>query len=452
MGFVLNLLILGASGLMLGCSTAWRMNINGTANGSDYAGAVTLTDKNDVVAAGATQNTGSGFGFTVVKLSNQQGRELWRRVNNGTANPLINGSHATGVTIAGGKDVIAVGSIAGAETSDDGIVVKFDGASGTELWRQVITGKRNGSDLARSVVLDSSGNVITAGYTSNLRPYHDLTVIKFDGAKGTELWRQIISGSENGASEAVEVAVDARGDLVVVGFIWNLETAGDLAVAKLNGASGAVQWRTMISGTSRVSFDMAHAVSLDLAGDVSVAGYLRNSLTEDDFTVIKFDGTSGAERWRKSINGTSNGVDRALALAVDLNGNVVAVGHIRNAETLDDFFVIKLDGITGSELWRQTINGDTNSDDWARTVALDLVGDVVAAGATQNRLTGTDFTVVRFNGASGRELWRTVINGTAHGVDAALAITTDAPGNVVGVGSSENTGTGDDFIVIKLTH
>ncbi len=452
MGFVLNLLILGASGLMLGCSTAWRMNINGTANGSDYAGAVTLTDKNDVVAAGATQNTGSGFGFTVVKLSKQQGRELWRRVINGTANPPITGSHATGVTIAGGKDVIAVGSIAGAETSDDGIVVKFDGASGTELWRQVITGKRNGSDLARSVVLDSSGNVITAGYTSNLRPYHDLTVIKFDGAKGTELWRQIISGSENGASEAVEVAVDARGDLVVVGFIWNLETAGDLAVAKLNGASGAVQWRTMISGTSRVSFDMAHAVSLDLAGDVSVAGYLRNSLTEDDFTVIKFDGTSGAERWRKSINGTSNGVDRALALAVDLNGNVVAVGHIRNAETLDDFFVIKLDGITGSELWRQTINGDTNSDDWARTVALDLVGDVVAAGATQNRLTGTDFTVVRFNGASGRELWRTVINGTAHGVDAALAITTDAPGNVVGVGSSENTATGDDFIVIKLTH
>ena len=108
MGFVLNLLMFGASGLMLGCSTGWRMNINGTANGSDYAGAVTLTDKNEVVAAGATQNTGSGFGFTVVKLSKQQGRELWRRVINGTANPPITGSHATGVTIAGGKDAALV--------------------------------------------------------------------------------------------------------------------------------------------------------------------------------------------------------------------------------------------------------------------------------------------------------------------------------------------------------
>ena len=82
---------------------------------------------------------------------------------------------------------------------------------------------------------------------------------------------------------------------------------------------------------------MAHAVSLDFAGDVNVAGYLRNNMTEDDFTVIKLDGTSGAEQWRKTINGTSNGVDRALAVAVDLNGNVVAADHIRNAETSDDF-------------------------------------------------------------------------------------------------------------------
>jgi hypothetical protein len=138
-------------------------------------------------------------------------------------------------------------------------------------------------------------------------------------------------------------------------------------------------------------------------------------------------------------------------IAVDVNGHVVAAGHIRNTETLDDFFVTKLDGITGSELWRQTINGDANGDDWAGTVSLDVLGNVVAAGATENRLTGTDFTVVRFDGASGRELWRKVINGTANNVDAAFAITTDASGNVIAVGRSQNTGTGDDFIVVKLT-
>jgi hypothetical protein len=115
-------------------------------------------------------------------------------------------------------------------------------------------------------------------------------------------------------------------------------------------------------------------VTLDLTGDVIAAGYLTNSLTQDDFTVVKLDGTSGAERWRKTINGTSNGVDRALAVAVDLNGNVVAAGHIRNTVTLGDLIVIKLDGITGSELWRQTIDGDANGDDWAGTVSVDFMG------------------------------------------------------------------------------
>lgn len=436
---------------MLGCSTGWRMNINGTANGLDFARAVTLTGKQDVVAAGFTENTRSGFGFTVVKVSAEQGTELWRRVINGSANTSGIVNQATAVTIVDAGDVIAVGAIANAESSDDAIVVKFDGATATELWRQVINGASNGSDVARSVVLDSSKNVITAGYTSNLRGFADLSVIKFDGANGTELWRQIIIGSENGASEAAEIAVDARGDLVVVGFTWSPKMAGDFAVAKLDGVTGTVLWSKAISGTSPVSFDLAHAVTGDLAGDVIAAGYLRNSLTEDDFTVIKLDGTSGAERWRTTINGTSNGIDRALAIAVDVNGHVVAAGHIRNTETLDDFFVTKLDGITGSELWRQTINGDANGDDWAGTVSLDVLGNVVAAGATENRLTGTDFTVVRFDGASGRELWRKVINGTANNVDAAFAITTDASGNVIAVGRSQNTGTGDDFIVVKLT-
>jgi hypothetical protein len=49
-------------------------------------------------------------------------------------------------------------------------------------------------------------------------------------------------------------------------------------------------------------------------------------------------------------------------------------------------------------------------------------------GTAENRVTGTDFTVVRFDGASGRERWRKVINGSASDVDAAFAITTDVSG------------------------
>lgn len=448
----LFVLLLGACNLMVACSTGWQINVNGTANGLDSARAVTVTNADDVVAAGFTENTGTGFGFTVVKFSGRQGKELWRRVINGPTNPSNTVNQATAVRTDSAGDVLAVGVIYNTETLDDVLVVKFDGANRTELWRQVINGSGNRYDVARSVVLDPSRNVITAGDTLNLRRYSDFTVIKFDGVSGTELWRQVITGSDKGGSEATEVAADARGDVLAVGFITNSETGNDFAVVKLDGLSGTVLWTKTISGMDSPLFDMAHAVTVDLAGDVIAAGYLANILTDDDFTVIKLDGTSGAERWRKVINGTANGADdRALAVTADVEGNVVAAGHIRNTETLDDFTVIKLEGVSGAELWRQMINGDANGEDWAGTVSVDVTGDVVAAGATKNKLTGTDFTVVRFDGASGKELWRKVINGTANDVDAADAVATDSAGNAVAVGRTRNAGTGDDFTVVKLT-
>ena len=110
------------------------------------------------------------------------------------------------------------------------------------------------------------------------------------GGDATKADRIVITGSDKGGSEATEVGADARGDVLAVGFIANSETGSDFAVVKLDGLSGTVLWTKTISGTAGALFDMAHAVTVDLAGDVIAAGYLANSLTGDDFTVIKLDG------------------------------------------------------------------------------------------------------------------------------------------------------------------
>ena len=49
------------------------------------------------------------------------------------------------------------------------------------------------------------------------------------------------------------------------------------------------------------------------------------------------------------------------------------------------------------------INGTANGFDQAFAVTVDADGDVVAAGSTQNIGTGTDFTVVKLNGADGSD-------------------------------------------------
>ena len=74
-----------------------------------------------------------------------------------------------------------------------------------------------------------------------------------------------------------------------------------------------------------------YIAAVDAAGNVVVAGTTFNAGTSGDFTVVKFDGLTGAELWRQVLNGTGNGFDSAIAVAIDAAGNVAAVGSIGSA-------------------------------------------------------------------------------------------------------------------------
>ena len=217
--------------------------------------------------------------------------------------------------------------------------------------------------------------------------------------------------------------------------------------------SGAWAWQANINGTFGSGADVANAVAVDGVGNVVAAGFTTNTGTGFDFTVIKFNGSSSAVLWSQAINGTANGSDQAFAVAVDGVGNVVAAGRTTDTGTIADFTVIKFDGTSGVELWRQVINGPVLFADFAFAVAVDGVGNVVAAGSTTNTGTagtGPDFTVIKFDGTSGVELWRQAIDGTANDFDEARAVAVDGAGNVVAAGFTTNTGTFEDFTVIKL--
>jgi hypothetical protein len=222
-------------------------------------------------------------------------------------------------------------------------------------------------------------------------------------------------------------------------------------VIKFDGASGAELWRQVINGSLN-DFDQADAVTVDAAGDVIAAGFTRNTAAGfREFTVLKFEGVNGSELWRKLVQGSvSNPFDEARAVTVDTNGDVVAAGFIRNADTAEDFTVVKLEGATGAEVWRQTINGSFNSRDEAAAVGVDDVGDVVAGGFITNTGAFRDFTVIKFEGVSGNELWRQVINGSANGSDEVHGIAVDSAGDVIAAGRTENAGTLVDFTVVKL--
>ena len=370
----------------------------------------------------------------------------WQTEIDGTAS---GSDRVFSVAVDGGGDVIAGGFVSNSGTGPDFAVVKLDGASGTELWRTEINGTANSTDEVRSVAVDAGGDVIAGGLVSNSGTFSDFLVVKFDGASGVELWQTEIDGTASGSDRVFSVAVDGGGDVIAGGFVSNSGTGPDFAVVKLDGASGTELWGTEINGTRNAS-DLVFSVAVDGDGNVIAGGSIQNSGTGLDFAVVKLAGATGAELWRTEINGTANSTDEVLSLAVDAGGDVIAGGSVSNSGTFSDFAVVKLDGATGAELWRTEINGTANSIDFVLSLAVDAGGDVIAGGFILNSGTGLDFAVVKRDGVNGGVLWRTEINATANSSDLVFSVAVDAGGDVIAGGRITNAKTGGDFAVVKL--
>jgi hypothetical protein len=251
-------------------------------------------------------------------------------------------------------------------------------------------------------------------------------------------WQVTLNGTADRAELATGVTVDAAGDVVADGWTDNRGSLNDFTVVKVAGASGAEVWRAVIVGTAQ-RFDVAQAVTVDAAGDVLVAGMTSNAGTGGDFTVVKFSGSSGAERWRAVIDGTGTSNDEARAVTVDAAGDAVAAGWTENRGSGLDVTVAKVAGASGAEVWRMALDGAAHRDDQAFAVSVDGVGDVLTAGVTSQSDTGGDFTVVKVAGANGAEVWRASLDGTGAGTDQANAVTVDGKGDVLAAGWTSPT-------------
>jgi hypothetical protein len=310
-------------------------------------------------------------------------------------------------------------------------------------WVVRVDGALNGFDAGHAVAFDLVGNPILAGPVRNVENQFDFTVIKLSKVDGTELWRTSIS-----SGVAFSIAVDSVGDVFAVGTI-----GGALAVVKLSGATGNQVWHALATGSA--GGGTAFAAVVNDSDDVIVAGYLRNVVTGSNFAVIKLAGATGAEFWRRTIVGNPDSSDRAMSLAVDSEGDVVAGGETF-VGSKHEFTVAKVSGATGEVVWRTEVFSDGGSV--ANAVAFDAAGDVIAAGRTFHNESGMDFAVVKLSGATGGELWRRDVDGGANREDYATSMVVDSTGDVTAAGKitqpnpgSEQNAVMQRFGVIKFS-
>jgi hypothetical protein len=392
------------------------------------------------------------------------------------------------------------------EQNYDGFVAKFN-ASGEHLWSTFFGGES--SEYAHAVAVDSAGNAVVTGYTSStnwakngfathyLGGYQDAYVLKLS-PRGDHLWSSYLGAS--GDDEGDAITVDGQDNIVVAGTTkssgWvkggyhtnytNLSPSfGDGFVAKIS-SQGQMLWSTYLGGPMP---DDAKGIAVDASGNIFVTGmttsdgWIKGGINtkrsgNSDAYLVKLK-PDGSHDWSTYLGG--NNPDSGLALALDLQGNIlitgltISTGWIHGGYDLTlagdgskgDGFVAKYSP-SGDFLWSSYIGGTAGDAGWA--VTSDHEENVYVTGYTDSAgwvsggfdtafrgysvagLPLTEAFLVKLN-AAGEHQWSTYIRGTSGrgvAVDASTTIYvagyTEWGDWAVGGADTKFNGSGDGFV------
>ncbi|MEM8800424.1 MAG: SBBP repeat-containing protein, partial [Pseudomonadota bacterium] len=246
---------------------------------------------------------------------------------------------------------------------------------------------------------------------------------------------------------ARQVAVDSEGNVYVLGqtdgTIDGRDAAGpgDIYLTKFDSRGEILFSRFVGAGTG----GEAGALVIDDEDNVVIAGQANRPVNANDtFSgpdsfVIKYN-SSGEEIFSYQLDRL--GEDRALALAVDDNGDVIVGGEIErtiSASTVssggDDAFIIRLNGQTGTV--EASSQFGTAAGDRVEAIAFDGEGNLLVAtseagNAIVRRFAGGDVTIASETISLG-----SLGGGRIEGIAVAPAADGTGPGELVIVGNTQ---------------
>ena len=258
-----------------------------------------------------------------------------------------------------------------------------------------------------------------------------------------------------GADEALAVAVDAQGAVLVAGATHRAEPAGPAAFVRKLGPTGGALWAQSFPGRGKIA-----GIAVDGAGAITAVGafvgrlefgeiVLESKSARSDLFIARLT-PQGRVVWANRYG--SAAYEAATAVVVDGGGNCYVTGTYQQdldfgLGSLDnrlvyDVFVVKLDP-GGKALWNQGFHAAGGTETTGLALALAPNGDVLVAGRVQGTADfGRGFTTPH-RGSADAFVARLTADGKPlggkrfGGRDAAEAnaITVDRHGDVVLAGA-----------------
>ena len=204
------------------------------------------------------------------------------------------------------------------------------------------------------------------------------------GAGGDILWQYDDAGTAK--QEALASVVDSAGNMIIVGYTQN--GSEDFYIAKIKADGSSTMWTATFDLAGGA--DRAAAVTVDHNDDVLVSGYAWNGVNYD-FHTIKYSSTDGQISWQNTFDGTAGGTDIPTSITSDSLGNVYVGGYSQGVSGTDDFMLIKYSpsgaNPDGTPIWQVSYNGGASGQDRINAIEAGMDG-IAVCGYSSN---GTDF-------------------------------------------------------------
>lgn len=315
----------------------WVNSFNGTtAGGSDEGNDVCVDAAGNIYVAGATDNATSASTDYEVLVYTPAGAQTYSKRYDG-ANSGIDQAKKISVDTSGNFYVTGQSY---SNSSGFDIVTRKYNSAGTVVWTNTYSNAANGDDFPKDMIVNLSGEVFITGYTlvSGVINYDCLTM-KIPSSGTSQTWVKTEAGTLGDHDQGNAITMDASGNILVTGQVYNTTTAQDMLTVKYNGA-GTQLWKKTYNGAAN-NLDEGYAIATDASGDVYVTGISYVTGQNNNYHTVKYLGASGTLDWLTQYNGTGNNADNAIGIFVDANLNVFISGTSRGSGTNDDLETIK---------------------------------------------------------------------------------------------------------------
>jgi len=266
-----------------------------------------------------------------------------------------------------------------------------------EDWVARYNGSGNGMDRVFAMALDSTGNIYITGYIDN-GTNNDYATVKYN-ADGVQQWVAIYDGAGDSRDNAMDICVDASGNVYVTGSCWDGTTFNGVTI-KYNSA-GIEQW------ISIYAHSQSFAIVVDSSGNVYTVGEIYENgegVTQSDYLTLKYDSSNGNQLWEATYDGPGLERDIGRGITVDSSGYVYVTGGSMHETTRMDIATIKYNS-SGAQLWEARFTGPGNQWDFGEKIALDSSGDVYVFGTYNEGEDGCQaYATLKYN-ASGVQQW-----------------------------------------------